>query len=38
MGIDLNDNFITHNIDSKNYDEDGKLQKKLIIDDMKLVF
>jgi hypothetical protein len=35
MSIDLNDTFLIHKTVSKNYYEYGKLQKKLIIADIK---
>jgi hypothetical protein len=38
MSIDLNDNFLIHNITAKNYYEYGKLQMKLIITGMKRLF
>jgi hypothetical protein len=38
MSIDLNDNFLIHNIATKKYCEYEKLQKKLIIADMKHIF
>jgi hypothetical protein len=38
MGIDLNDNFLIFNISTKNYYEYGKLQKKLVIADMRRIF
>jgi hypothetical protein len=38
MSIDLNDNFLIHKIATKNYYEYGKLQKKLVIADMRHIF
>jgi hypothetical protein len=38
VSIDLKDNFLIHNIATKNYYEYGQLQKKLIIADMKCLF
>jgi hypothetical protein len=38
MSVDLNDNFLIHNIATKNYYEYSKLQKNLDIADMKHFF
>jgi hypothetical protein len=38
MSVNLNNNYIIHNISTQNYEEHGKLQKKLIRADVKCIF